>query len=96
MHHCLAIQEIVRLIVGNLHEAYKSSVLALACTCRAFENPALDHLWYQQTSLKTLFKCLPEDVWKETAAKVRKYKYYPMMVDAIFLVSSSVICSRFV
>ena len=66
MHHCLAIQEIVRIIMGFCEsEDNLYTLIALARTCRAFEDPALDRIWYSMKSLRPLFKCLPEDSWEE-------------------------------
>ena len=69
MHHCLTIQEIVRLITefcgDGDSEADRCTLIAIASTCRAFEEPALDRLWYTLKSLRALFKCLPQDAWEE-------------------------------
>jgi hypothetical protein len=69
MHNCLTIQELVRLITefcvdGEL-ETDRHTLLAIASTCRTFEEPALDRLWYKLESLRPLFKCLPQDAWEE-------------------------------
>jgi hypothetical protein len=69
MHHCLTIQEIVRLITefcgDGESEADRCTLIATASTCRAFEEPALDRLWYTLKSLRPLLKCLPQDAWEE-------------------------------
>ena len=69
MHNCLTIQELVGLITefcvdGEL-ETDRHTLLAIASTCRTFEEPALDRLWYKLESLRPLFKCLPQDAWEE-------------------------------
>ena len=40
------------------------NVLALALTCRAFLEPALDQLWRRQLNLFNLLKTLPSDAWE--------------------------------
>lgn len=42
------------------------SLAALARTCRRFQNPALDILWSNLSTLKPLFHCLPEGSWTIT------------------------------
>jgi hypothetical protein len=68
MHKCLTIQELVRLIIdfcidGEL-KTDRHTLLAIASTCRTFEEPALNRLWYKLESLQPLFKCLPQDAWE--------------------------------
>jgi hypothetical protein len=41
---------------------YRSTIAALASTCRAFKEPALDVLWKDITGFKPLLLCLPEDL----------------------------------
>ena len=66
MHACLNVDEIVRLIAGELvaGEAYATAV-ALGCCCKSFEGPVLDTLWEVQTRLLLLLKTLPADVWND-------------------------------
>lgn len=70
MHRCLEIQEIVSLVCQQLSAentrtvSNNGSLAALAMTCRDFQEPALDALWYQQTSLIPLVKCFPSDSWE--------------------------------
>ena len=40
---------------------------ALARTCRAFLEPALDALWYEQHTLVHVIKCLPDELLKEVS-----------------------------
>ena len=40
------------------------NVLALALTCRAFLEPALDQLWRSQLNIFNLIKTLPSDAWE--------------------------------
>ncbi|KAF8065072.1 hypothetical protein FPV67DRAFT_167905 [Lyophyllum atratum] len=66
MHRCLQIPEILANIFSHLlhHDAsvwprYGSKDLAhVARTCRTLSGPALDALWYSQTSLLPLLKCM--------------------------------------
>ena len=39
-------------------------ILALALTCKAFLEPALDQLWRRQLNLVNLIKTLPQDSWE--------------------------------
>ncbi|KAI9061388.1 hypothetical protein FKP32DRAFT_948570 [Trametes sanguinea] len=50
------------------------TVLALALTCRAFLEPALDQLWRRQLTLFNLVRTLPSDCWETYQDK--KYKNY--------------------
>ena len=74
MHHrCLEIPEILGLIFDSiLNDApsgeSRRTVLALALTCHGFKDTALDVLWYTQTSLVPLIKCMPSDLWRESPA----------------------------
>jgi hypothetical protein len=63
MHHCLEIQEILRVILRSLHDDDRfASIASLAVTCRAFHEPALDQLW-QTIKFHYLAWCLPTDLW---------------------------------
>ena len=66
MHHCLSVDEILRLLAYELvaSEA-KATAAALARCCKTFEEPVLDVLWETQDQLAPLLKCLPRDVWGE-------------------------------
>lgn len=68
MHRCLAIPDVQRLICESIRDwlgpwVRGSSLLALALTCRAFTEPALDSLYYELRSLWPLIQCLPHDAW---------------------------------
>ena len=71
MHPCLTVDEIVRFIAYEL-VAYegKAEAVALACSCKIFEDPVLDVLWETQERLLPLLKSLPRDVWNEDRCKV--------------------------
>ena len=68
MHPCLSVDEILRLLAYKLvgSEA-KATVVALACCCKSFEDPALDALWETQDRFLPLLKSFPGDVWEEEA-----------------------------
>ncbi|KAF8441702.1 hypothetical protein L210DRAFT_3447523 [Boletus edulis BED1] len=59
MHHALQIQEILLNIIGHCYR-FDYDVAALARTCRAFKEPALDVLWEQLRDLSPLVRCVPE------------------------------------
>ncbi|KAJ7616521.1 hypothetical protein FB45DRAFT_1063953 [Roridomyces roridus] len=61
MHRALAIPEIVRIVSQY---TIQKSLPALAGTCRAFCDPALDLLWEEQEMLGNLLRCMPDDLWK--------------------------------
>ncbi|KAF8550694.1 hypothetical protein OG21DRAFT_386347 [Imleria badia] len=58
MHHALQIQEILLNIFG--HSSATPDLPALARTCRAFKEPALDLLWEELADPSPLARCLPE------------------------------------
>ena len=64
MHPCLNVDEIIRLIAGELvaSEA-KATAVSFACYCKTFEDPVLDTLWESQDRLLPLLKSLPGDIW---------------------------------
>ncbi|KAJ7471651.1 hypothetical protein B0H11DRAFT_2283037 [Mycena galericulata] len=74
MHRALSIAEIVENVCSHLGSRSldtpgtrpdeSKALSALARVCRAFEDPALDMLWFYQRSLLNILKCLPDDVWK--------------------------------
>jgi len=65
MHHCLGVDEILRLLAYELvaSEA-KATAVALACCDKNFEDPVLDALWGTQDRLTPLLKCFPQEVWE--------------------------------
>ena len=65
MHHALEIQEILSNIFYFSYPPFLSSqwfaaLAALARTCRAFKEPALDVLWRDLIDLSPLARCLSE------------------------------------
>ena len=71
MHTCLQVDEILRLLAWELvgSEA-KATAVALACSCKSFEDPALDTLWKIQERLPPLLESLPRDVWGDDTCTV--------------------------
>ncbi|KIK98960.1 hypothetical protein PAXRUDRAFT_823302 [Paxillus rubicundulus Ve08.2h10] len=72
MHNALHIQEILSNVFNRVctdrggfewQPNLNPSLAALARTCRAFQEPALDALWFQLDDLTPLLKCLTKDVW---------------------------------
>ena len=64
MHHCLNVDEIVRLIAWELVASdADATAVALAACRRNYEDLVLDELWAAQKQLLPLLKTLPEDVW---------------------------------
>lgn len=70
MHECLEVFDIITLIFGTVRDdpsrVASQTLIALAVTCRAFHDVALDILWFKQTSLVPLLKILSHSFWKET------------------------------
>ncbi|KAJ6498835.1 hypothetical protein C8R45DRAFT_1093132 [Mycena sanguinolenta] len=59
----LEIPEIVRIIVGEFWLP-KTTLVRLATTSKIFTESALDLIWFDQTSLVPLVKCMPETLWE--------------------------------
>lgn len=71
MHPCLYVDEIVRLIAGELvASGGRATAVALARCCKSFEDPVLDVLWQTQERLFPLFKSFPEDIWDRSEENV--------------------------
>ena len=77
MHRCLLINELVARIAqacvpdilnastADDRKPDRRTVYALARTCRAFHEPALDVIWSYQYGLDHLLACMPDDLWEE-------------------------------
>jgi hypothetical protein len=87
MHVCLNVEEILRLIAYELVASEgKTIAVALACCCKAFEDPVLDALWETQDKLVPLLKSFPEAVWgyeggnlvSATTASVSSIESFPI------------------
>ncbi|KAJ7048884.1 hypothetical protein C8F01DRAFT_1070070 [Mycena amicta] len=61
MDQCLQIPEIVWQVAGHVPETQRKTLLALALTCRLFQDPALDQLWHdpRPDTLQYLIACFP-------------------------------------
>jgi hypothetical protein len=63
MHHCLEVDEVLRMILQCLHDSGDlGSVASIAVTCRAFHESATDVLW-KSVRFEHLVMTLPEDLW---------------------------------
>ncbi|KAF8547953.1 hypothetical protein OG21DRAFT_1449763 [Imleria badia] len=65
MHHTLEIHEI---LLNIFDQCCSCDLPALARTCRAFKEPALDALWEGLDDLSPLVECLPEASYQPTRA----------------------------
>ncbi|EIW79912.1 hypothetical protein CONPUDRAFT_166583 [Coniophora puteana RWD-64-598 SS2] len=64
MHGCLRVPELTTYIFSFLGTSDKGTLSGLARTCKAFEDTALDGLYYELPCLGTFFTCLPRDLWE--------------------------------
>ncbi|KAJ7105967.1 hypothetical protein C8R44DRAFT_745618 [Mycena epipterygia] len=68
MFRALEIPEILDAIFAETHNGLATRMrplAALARTCRAFQELALDQLWRSQNTLHNIIRCLPTDLWEE-------------------------------
>lgn len=66
MHLIFRIDEVVQLICRSLWDlGALGSVVSVACTCRALEEPALCTIWGGEDSIRivTVLKTLPQNTW---------------------------------
>jgi len=63
-HRVLKIDELTRLIAGQLVLISQKSTVHLACACRSLEEPVLSTLWETQPLLITLLRVLPKETWE--------------------------------
>lgn len=79
MHHALEIQEILLNILGHCYSPGKrretADLPALARTCRAFKEPALDVLWEELDNLAPLARCIPEVSHERSPDEVCMYVF---------------------
>ncbi|KAJ7052020.1 hypothetical protein C8F01DRAFT_1376384 [Mycena amicta] len=75
MHRCLQIPEILLQVVAHYRLHDRSTLAALARTCRLFEGPAADRLWRDPGPgiLQYIFGCFPADLF-ETVTDSGKLK----------------------
>ena len=62
-HPIFEIDELLRLIIDELMETSRRTVVSLALTCRSLEEPALSSLWKVQPRLVVLLKVLSNCTW---------------------------------
>lgn len=92
MHPCLQIDEVVRNVVSQLGghtSGAPQDLLALALTCKAFYEPAMDELWGTAANLRDLIGCLPEDARRVIRRRVFTSDGQPIDVDVMVMISES-------
>ncbi|KZP23310.1 hypothetical protein FIBSPDRAFT_952113 [Athelia psychrophila] len=85
MHHCLSVTELLDVIMsefiwraetdskGPSDPLCGSTLLALALTCKTFQQPALNALWNVLSSPVPLVMCLDRNIWEEKPLLTRHY-----------------------
>ncbi|EIW81768.1 hypothetical protein CONPUDRAFT_143463 [Coniophora puteana RWD-64-598 SS2] len=82
MHRALQVTELLQLIFSDFNKGCTQfngglqgnpTLAALARTCCAFKEPALDALWECIITLDPFLRCLPEDAWHFVDAGVPDY-----------------------
>ncbi|KAF7312961.1 hypothetical protein MKEN_00980700 [Mycena kentingensis (nom. inval.)] len=64
MHRLWETDDLVELVCTELRLAtHKRTLASLAQTCRGLSSPALDALWFEQSSILNLVRLLPDGVW---------------------------------
>ena len=68
MNQIFYVEELVRRIAFSADGGSpgSSSLLALACCCKALEGPVMDVLWQRQKHLHVILRTLPADCWTVT------------------------------
>jgi len=90
MHHCLNVDEIVRLIVHELvTSGGRGTAVSLACCRKSFEDSALDVLWATQHELLVLLKTFPGDVRDEDECTVSATPQHMCFLSFTIRVDSS-------
>ncbi|KAJ7853919.1 hypothetical protein B0H13DRAFT_2358729 [Mycena leptocephala] len=72
MHRCLSIHEIITEISSHFDSSLRSEsadLSALARTCHAFQDPALDELWRTQETIYNVIRCLPQDLFEANTSR---------------------------
>ena len=98
MHKCWLVPELTiriaeecrstaEFVSKTRREEGQHTLYALARTCRALQEPALDALWYQVDTLAHLVKCLPDDLWTR-----QKKEAFVELVSLFSMISSTVLC----
>ena len=75
MHRCLYISEVLQVIADSLDNRYHGALLAMALTCQAFFDPAMNALWRTLSNPTYVYMVLPEHIRTVTSGKcvVRTY-----------------------
>ncbi|KAH7915565.1 hypothetical protein BJ138DRAFT_1141613 [Hygrophoropsis aurantiaca] len=71
MHSCLSIQELLSIIFAHLKPDSKITLIALARTCKAFQEPALNELYAQVEGLSYFLQCLSRTLWVINDGKLK-------------------------
>ena len=68
MNRVFYVEELVKQIALNVGHEYResASLLALACCCKALEDPVMDILWRRHVVLEHIILTLPADCWAMT------------------------------
>ena len=68
MNRLFYVEELVQWIAFSVDEGStgSTSLLALACCCKALEGPVMDILWQRQKFLPVILRTLPVDCWTFT------------------------------
>ncbi|KAF5313356.1 hypothetical protein D9611_008472 [Ephemerocybe angulata] len=94
MNRCLQAPEILQLICNQLPNDQKEDrqrLRALALSCRALLEPALDRLWYKVHSLAFFIPTLPASMWKvESVTPGSRPKYTLMGLNRAILTADLV------
>ncbi|KAG9309967.1 hypothetical protein JVU11DRAFT_10000 [Chiua virens] len=77
MHPCLTIVEVQHAIfrqvrLGNHPTRANPTLARLACTCRTFNDTALNILWEELPSITYLIRCLPRNLWRIESISAHK------------------------
>jgi hypothetical protein len=65
MHRAMYIGDVATSVARELKHCPVQNLVALACTCRALSEPALDVVWRYQT-LWRLVRCIRKEIWTIT------------------------------
>nr|GAT49633.1 predicted protein [Mycena chlorophos] len=77
MHQCWYISEVLERMCFYLmldeSRTGRTTLAALARTCKAFADPAGEKLWYQLQKLEHLLRCLPQDCWEDFSFEIKAH-----------------------
>ena len=100
MHPCLLVEELAAHIAeacvldvrslsdGNSIKWDRRTAYALARTCHALLEPALDAIWHYQYGLDHLLACVPDDLWQRSWEEPQPSTYCVMAALYVQLVLS--------